>query len=60
MQEMLSRKGFPNAALNNDKYTAIPLETGQFYQQTGDGNAEMVEDANEWMYEVWVDFSIQR
>ena len=41
---------------HNQQYTAIPLETGQFYQQTGDGNVEMLEDADEWMYEVWRGF----
>ena len=53
MGETLPRKGFLYAVLNNDKYTTIPLETGQFTNTGRLWNADFLEDANEWMDEIW-------
>ena len=48
--------------LDNDKNTAVILETRQFYQQIIDNNngdettTNILEDADEWMEEIWGGF----
>jgi len=54
-EEVLEARGYLTAALNNDKYTAIPLDVGQIYQKKKDGSVEILEDQNEWMEEIWWD-----
>ena len=62
MEDALVTKGFLNAALDNDKNTAVILETGQFYQQIRNNNnggeitTSILEDADEWMEDIWGGF----
>ena len=60
MEATLAQQGFLAELTENERYTAIPLETGQFYQQFRNDNGEMVteilEDADELIEQVWGGF----
>jgi len=62
MEETLLDRGFlKSEMLDNDRYTAIPLEIGQFYQQTRNANTgeittEIMDDADALIEDVWGGF----
>mmetsp|Transcript_30573 Transcript_30573/g.63996 ORF Transcript_30573/g.63996 Transcript_30573/m.63996 type:complete len:627 (-) Transcript_30573:89-1969(-) len=61
MEETLMEEGYLDLALENDKLTAIPLQTGVFYHQTrdestGEITTSVLEDSEEWMEEIWGGF----
>ena len=60
MEETLIAGGFLDNILENDKYTAMPIQNGQYYQSKRNDNGEIttnrMEDSGEWMSEIWTPF----
>ena len=61
MEDALEDEGYLRIVEDNDKYTAIPLQTGTFYQQkrdqeTGELTTGELVDSDEWMDEIWGGF----
>mmetsp|Transcript_7212 Transcript_7212/g.16402 ORF Transcript_7212/g.16402 Transcript_7212/m.16402 type:complete len:391 (+) Transcript_7212:256-1428(+) len=56
MTDTLVAEGYVDAALGGDKWSGIPLTTGQFYLQkreNGELTTDILEEAEDWMDEIW-------